>query len=66
MAKPGAHRKFYDFTNSGDEEKCRDKTTGSPEEFIKYVAENIIGANTVFSTPFGPRKGKIIGRVVIF
>ncbi|XP_071517521.1 uncharacterized protein [Panulirus ornatus] len=56
MAKPGAHRKFYDFTTSGDKEDCGDKTSRSPKELIKYVAENITGANTVFSTPFGPRK----------
>lgn len=56
MARPGAHRKFYDFTKSEGPKEERDEVSSTPEDLVKYVAQNIIGADTVFSTPFGPRK----------
>lgn len=56
MARPEAHRQFYDFTNSTNNTKTVEGTS-NPEKFIEYVAENIIGNNTAFTAPFGPRKG---------
>ncbi|KAK3874249.1 hypothetical protein Pcinc_020802 [Petrolisthes cinctipes] len=59
MARPGAHRKFYDFTNCPADQGDTDGTQGKeprPQELVEYVAQSIIGANTVFSSPFGPRK----------
>nr|XP_045618240.1 uncharacterized protein LOC123770444 [Procambarus clarkii] len=55
MARPGAHRKFYDFVNSEVQDKVRDDIASTPD-LVKYVAENIIGSATAFSTPFGTRK----------
>ncbi|XP_045105735.1 uncharacterized protein LOC123501165 isoform X2 [Portunus trituberculatus] len=59
MARPGAHRKFYDFSGQGGQDGevpgGAEKNT-RPEELVKYVAKNIIGADAVFSSPFGPRK----------
>ncbi|MPC83140.1 hypothetical protein E2C01_077835 [Portunus trituberculatus] len=63
MARPGAHRKFYDFSGQGGQDGevpgGAEKNT-RPEELVKYVAKNIIGADAVFSSPFGPRKGELI------
>lgn len=56
MAKPEAHRKFYEFPNKDVEEESCSQSKSDPEEFIKYVSSNIIGSNTVFSSPFGFRK----------
>ncbi|XP_042213743.1 uncharacterized protein LOC121860608 isoform X1 [Homarus americanus] len=56
MARPGAHRKFYDFTKSDVKEKGREEPNTSPQDLIAYVSDNVIGAATVFSTPFGPRR----------
>lgn len=60
MARPGAHRKFYDFSGLSvrDEVPGKAESDTKPEELVKYVAKNIIGADAVFSSPFGPRKGK--------
>ncbi|XP_063888776.1 uncharacterized protein LOC135115748 isoform X2 [Scylla paramamosain] len=59
MARPGAHRKFYDFSGQGGQDGevpgGTEKNT-RPEELVKYVAKNIIGADATFSSPFGPRR----------
>ncbi|XP_063605849.1 uncharacterized protein LOC134780859 [Penaeus indicus] len=55
MARPEAHRQFYDFTNSTNNTATVEGTS-NPEKFIEYVAENVIGNNTAFTAPFGPRK----------
>lgn len=60
MARPGAHRKFYDFSGEagrGEEVPGRAERDARPEELVKYVADNILGAEAAFSSPFGPRKG---------
>lgn len=59
MARPGAPRKFYDFSGEagrGEEVPGRAERDARPEELVKFVAENIIGAEAVFSSSFGPRK----------
>ncbi|KAK7082566.1 hypothetical protein SK128_017260, partial [Halocaridina rubra] len=51
-----AHRKFYDFScgeTTFEKHKGREV---NPEDLIKYVADNVIGKDTVFLSPFGPRK----------
>lgn len=63
MARPGAHRKFYDFSGQAGQDGevlGGAKKNTKPEELVKYVAENIIGADAVFSSPFGPRRGKSV------
>ncbi|XP_068220814.1 uncharacterized protein [Palaemon carinicauda] len=56
MAKPEAHRKFYEFPSENVQEDSSRQSRNDPEKFIEYVSSNIIGSNTVFSSPFGPRK----------
>ena len=57
MAKPGAHRKFYDFSSSDVHHESFFSAKDKSDEFIHYVSQNIIGSDTVFSSPFGPRRG---------
>ena len=61
MARPGGHRKFYDFSGQAEQDRevlgVAEKNT-KPEELVKYVAKNILGGDAVFSSPFGARKGK--------
>lgn len=63
MARPEAHRQFYDFTNSSNNTTAVEGTS-NPKRFIEYVSENIIGNNTAFTAPFGPRKGMYSGRLL--
>ncbi|KAG0718122.1 hypothetical protein GWK47_053091 [Chionoecetes opilio] len=55
MSGPAGHRKFYDFS-CGAGGGAEAGGGARPEELVKYVAENIIGGDAVFSSPFGPRK----------
>ena len=52
-----APRKFYDYeANSQTNHHIPEEET---DTLIDYVAQNIIGKNTTFESPFGSRKGRI-------
>ncbi|CAL4211056.1 unnamed protein product, partial [Meganyctiphanes norvegica] len=56
MARPEAHRKFYDFAEGRLKEEKPEEKANDSVELLKYVSDNVIGNNKVFSSPFGPRK----------
>ena len=57
-ALPG-DRKFYDFSNEEVEKSKSDICSDEPSNLINYVADNIIGNKTIFTSPYGTRKGVI-------
>lgn len=60
MAKETAHRQFYNFEKDFNEEfSVNISEETEKNDLFKYVNDNIIGSQTIFSSPFGPRKGKV-------
>ena len=54
---PSAPRKFYETNienNITTNEVC------NSDDLISYIANNIIGKDSVFESPYGIRKGKLI------
>lgn len=49
-----ASRKFYTYSSS---EGSNYGASQVSQELVKYVGENLVGSDTVFTSPFGPRKG---------
>ena len=59
MARPEAHRKFYDFSEGILESEKTEENGDSSVDLMKYVSKNVIGNNKIFSSPFGTRKGEL-------
>ena len=58
MQRP-VDRQFYSLDTSGIKAShFQTSSTQEKEALVTYVAENVIGNNKTFSTPFGLRKGK--------
>lgn len=53
-----AGRKFYSY-ETNQENKAEENQQPDSDKFLEYVGKNIIGSNTVFDSPFGPRKGNV-------
>lgn len=56
MARPEAHRKFYEFSEKVSKREENGERSENSLEFLDYISNSVIGNKKVFSSPFGPRK----------
>ncbi|XP_076052492.1 uncharacterized protein LOC143031974 [Oratosquilla oratoria] len=57
MARSDAHRKFYDFCDTPEENSIvQEDEDCDPKKLVSEVAKCILGRDSTFSSPFGQRK----------
>lgn len=55
---PHAGRKFYELDTSDTQPVDKALPQSNTTDLFKYVNDNVIGKDKVFSGPFGLRKGR--------